>query len=279
MCYDTGKGGSNMEKRKSWVVVLLGILLVLKIFVSCEYFVTVRLETLDALFALFLIPVDLVLTGAYISLACWKKFCTRIICLISAGICLIFLLFWILPSTFGISDILNDLGIWDFIVYYVPLILSVVLLCDYLLHIIWFAQGKCIIPIHKRAERANLRPWYFGALILLCGKIVLSCIIFLMQKTSFAALANIFLMPIDVVYIGVYLVYIYKNGIGTKTAVYSAAVLYVIYCILGILSIFISHSVFWSLQDYVVYMPFLILAILLADAVVYGFRRVRKRGQ
>ena len=41
-----------MEKRKSWVVVLLGILLVLKIFVSCEYYMALYMETISILFLL-----------------------------------------------------------------------------------------------------------------------------------------------------------------------------------------------------------------------------------
>ena len=265
-----------MEKRKNWVVVLLGILLVLKIFVSCEYFVTVRLDTLDMLLAFFLMPFDLSLTIVYLSFAYWNRFCTRITFFVTIGVYLVYLfacVSFFIP-VLGIGKILNIFGIADFIAYNVPVILSVVLLCDYLLHIIWFVQGTCTIPSHKRVERANLRPWYFGALAILCGKLVLSFLIFMFQHDEvIGSLMKLLFMPLDVVYTGIYLVYSYINGIGSKTVVYVTAIIYGIYSVLNIMAMFGVHIV-EGFESYIIYIPLIMLVILLADAVVYGFRRV-----
>lgn len=270
-----------MEKRKSWVVVLLGILLALKIFVSCEYFSAVRLDTLDALFAFFLMPFDLSLTIVYLSYAYWNKFCTRITFFITIGAYLVYLfacVSFFIP-VLGIGKFLNIFGIADFIAYNMPVILSVVLLCDYLLHIIWFVQGKCTIPSHKRMERANLRLWYFGAFVILCGKLVLSCLIFVFQYDEIIGwLMKLLFMPIDVVYTGIYLVYSYINGISSKTVVYVTAIIYGVYSILNIIAMFGVHIV-EEFESYIIYIPLIMLVILLSDAVVYGFRRLRKREQ
>lgn len=147
MCYDTGKGGSNMEKRKSWVVVLLGILLVLKIFVSCEYYMALYMETISILFIkpvfilLGLISVDFFLTMIYINLSTGKRFGNR---LISYNVLILYLIYagcWIIIffTDFQPEGLLS--GLFAGIIYCVPVVVSVTILVDFIVHIVLWLKN------------------------------------------------------------------------------------------------------------------------------------------